>query len=171
MRSNRHRTLHLGPALAAGLSLLACASSGFDGQAYRGDGMTFRVGPVPPTWRRVEVDQSLLAFRDDNARTTVAVNGRCGQDGDDVPLTALTAHLFLHFTERRMLEQKLVQMDGREALRTELVAKLDGVPKHFTVLVLKKDGCVYDFLHISDDGATGDPESFERFVRGFATLS
>ena len=142
-----------------------------DGQVYRGEGMTFRVGPVPSTWRRVEVDQSLVAFRDDDAEATIAVNGRCGQDGDDVPLTALTAHLFLHFTERRLLEQQLIPMDGREALRTELIAKLDGVPKHFTVVVLKKDGCVYDFLHITDGNAPGGQEEFQRFVRGFATLS
>ncbi len=169
--STHHRLPRLAAALAAGLSLLACASSGFDGQVYRGEGMTFRVGPVPSTWRRVEVDQSLVAFRDDDAQATVAVNGRCGQDGDDVPLTALTAHLFLHFTERRMLDQQRIPMDGREALRTELVAKLDGVPKHFTVVVLKKDGCVYDFLHITDGNASGEQEEFQRFVRGFATLS
>lgn len=171
MRSTHHRPRHLAAALAAGLSLLACASSGFDGQVYRGDGMTFRVGPIPSNWRQIEVGQSLVAFRDDDARATVAVNGRCGQDGDDVPLTALTAHLFLHFSDRHLVAQELIPMDGREALRTTMDAKLDGVPKHFTVVVLKKDGCVYDFLHISDRNASADQENFERFVRGFATLS
>jgi hypothetical protein len=171
VRSTCHGSRHLPAALAAGLTLLACASSGFDGQVYRGDGMAFRVGPVPPTWRQIEVDQSLLAFRDDDARATIAVNGRCGQDGDDVPLTALTAHLFLQFTDRHLVAQELIPMDGREALRTTMDAKLDGVPKHFTVVVLKKDGCVYDFLHISDRSASAEQETFERFVRGFATSS
>jgi len=38
-------------------------------------------------------------------------------------------------------------------------------------VVLKKNGCVYDFLHISDGGGSGNQESFGRFIRGFATLS
>jgi hypothetical protein len=147
----------------------ACASSQFDGQVYRNGEMAFRVGSVPSTWRRIDAENTLLAFRDDRTEATVALNGRCGKDGDDVPLESLTHHLFLQFTDREIVEQKLLSLDGRDALRTELVAELDGVPKHFTVFVLKKDGCVYDFLFISRDG--GDSDDFERFVRGFATLS
>jgi hypothetical protein len=161
---------------ALGFAVLACAGScgapAFDGRVYRGDGMAFRVGPVPEGWRQIDVDQSLLSFRDDTTHVTIAVSGRCGQDSDDVPLRSLTHHLFLYFTDRRVLSEKLVRLDGREALRTELVADLDGVAKHFVVYVLKKDGCVYDFMRIGD---SLDPEqsraAFERFVQGFATLS
>ena len=60
-------------------------------------------------------------------------------------------------------------LDGREALETQMVAKLDGVEKYFHVVVLKKDGCVYDFLQIA--GKPQDPEQFRYFVRGFASLS
>ena len=59
--------------------------------------------------------------------------------------------------------------DGREAMRSELVAKLDGVPKHYVVYVLKKDGCVYDFMRIAPD--QGDVAGFESFVQGFGTMS
>ena len=100
----------------------------------------------------------------------VAVNGRCGVDGDDVPLASLTQHLFLQFTERELKSQEELTLDGRAAMRTELLGKLDGVPKHFIVYVLKKDGCVYDFWRIGEPGA-GDASSFESFVRGFATES
>jgi hypothetical protein len=159
----------LAPALFPVLAALACATTGFDGQVYRAEGMSFRVGPVPARWRRIEMSQSLLAFRDDAARATIAVDGRCGLDGDDVPLEALTAHLFLQFTERQVQSQRRLPMAGREALRTELVAKLDGVPLRFTVFVLKKDGCVYDFLYIADaNGPAG--ADFEALVGGFATL-
>ncbi|WP_245678396.1 hypothetical protein [Chondromyces crocatus] len=102
---------------------------------------------------------------------TIAINGRCRGE-DDVPLTALTQHLFLQFTERDILSQEVVPMDGREAMHTVLQAKLDGVPKKFDVWVLKKDGCVYDLLLVAH------PAHFERsldafghLVRGFSTLS
>jgi hypothetical protein len=158
--------------VAAALLALACASTNFDGTVFRNDDLAFRVGPVPSEWQPVQTEAALLAFRDDRGGATIAVNGRCGQDGDDVPLQALTHHLFLHFTERQVISQQIVTMDGREALRTEIIAALDGVPKRYTVYVLKKDGCVFDFLHISARAAPADSRaSFERFVQGFHTMS
>jgi hypothetical protein len=148
--------------------VLGCASSNFDGQVYRNHEVAFRVGPVPSSWRQIEVDGALVAFRDDRAEATVAVGGRCGKDADDVPLQSLTHHLFLHFTDRDVISQKLVRLDGREALRTELDASLDGVAKRYTIYVLKKDGCVYDFMRIAAPDSSED--GFERFVAGFATV-
>lgn len=147
-----------------------CGGPTFNGRVFQNDELAFRVGPIPASWRGIEADQALLAFRDDKANATIAVNGRCGRDGDDVPLQALTHHLFLQFTDRHVLSQRRLAMDGREALRTELLASLDGVPKHFTVYVLKKDGCVYDFLHIAGGPAATKTAVFDRFVAGFAQL-
>ncbi len=148
----------------------ACASRPYDGRVFRNDSLAFKIGPVPQGWRPIEASEALLAFRDDDARATIAVNGRCGVDGDDVPLEALTKHLFLQFTERHVESQGLVRMDGREALRTEIVAALDGVSKRYTVYVLKKNGCVYDFLRIADGAGQTQEQSFERFVQSFSTL-
>ena len=153
-----------------GLILTGCASSGFDGSVYRDEDVRFRVGPIPNSWRRLDVEDTRLAFRDDSTNATVAVNGRCGLDGDDVPLSSLTQHLFLQFTEREQLSQAKVSLDGREALRTELNAALDGVKKRYLVYVLKKNGCVYDFMYIAADSAPGSRAEFERFVQGFAAL-
>ncbi len=146
----------------------ACAGSRYDGRVYDDGTLRFHTGPVPSDWHQVDADGTLLAFRDDGAPATIALNGRCGVDGDDVPLASLTQHLFLQFTERELKSQEELTLDGRAAMRTELLGKLDGVPKHFLVYVLKKDGCVYDFWRIADVRA-GDAAPFESFVRGFAT--
>jgi hypothetical protein len=151
-------------------ALGACSSTHFDGRVYKNGDLAFRVGPIPNNWRQIQADNTLLAFRDDARGTTIALNGRCGKDGDDVPLQALTHHLFLHFTDRKVVSQETETLDGRDALRTQIIAELDGVPKRFTVLVMKKDGCVYDFMRISAS-AEAEDDDFERFVRGFATLS
>jgi hypothetical protein len=158
-------------ALALSLTLaVGCAASAFDGRVYKKDDLAFEVGPYPRRWRMVEVEGALLAFRDDAHAGTVAMNGRCGLDGDDVPLEALTHHLFLHFTQRKLLSQARVDLDGREALRSELLAELDGVPMHYLVYVLKKDGCVYDFMHVTPTVEPATRAEFERFVQGFGTL-
>jgi hypothetical protein len=129
------------------------------------------VGPVARDWRPIESNQSLVAFRDDRDKATVAVDGRCGKDADDVPLTALTRHLFLYFTDRKVLSERTFTLDGRAALRTEMEAELDGVPKRFTVVVLKKDGCVYDFIYVEDvPGSREGRVQFDQFVTGFSTL-
>jgi len=157
-------------ATVLGLMLAGCASSGFDGSVYHDEDIRFRVGPVPNSWRRLEVQDTRLAFRDDAANATVAVNGRCGLDGDDVPLASLTQHLFLQFTEREQISQAKVSLDGREALRTEINAALDGVKKRYLVYVLKKNSCVYDFMYIAEASAPASRAEFERFVQGFAAL-
>jgi hypothetical protein len=155
--------------VALGVAAAACSTSQFDGRVFREGEVAFRLSHLPPTWRRIEIKDTALAFRDDENAATIAINGRCGKDAEDVPLRALTQHLFLQFTDRRLEEQQLLALDGREALATQLVAKLDGVEKHFVVVVLKKDGCVYDFLQIA--GHARDPEPFLQFVQGFSSLS
>jgi hypothetical protein len=150
---------------------LGCAGGALHGQELHSQGFDLRFGPIPPSWRSLEHPDLLFAFRDDSQHATVAVGGRCGKDGDDVPLQALTQHLFLYFTDREVRSERTVKLDGRAALRTELDAKLDGVPMRFTVVVLKKNGCVYDFTYIEDSpGSDLGRSHFEQFVAGFTTL-
>lgn len=130
--------------------------------------MSFQIGPLSDEWQRIKTDLARLAFRSERSEATLMVNGRCGRDDEDVPLAALTRHLFFTFTEREVIEEKMVAMDAREALHTIARAKLDGVPKMFDVYVLKKDGCVYDFVIISaPERFESNRAVFERFVSGF----
>ncbi len=159
------------PWFALGFVLFVGCGATFDGTVYRGDSVAFQVPERPASWRSLEAQGTALAFRDERANATIAVNGRCGKDAEDVPLPALTQHLFLMFTEREVTSEEVVPFDGREALHTVMSAKLDGVPKRFDVWVLKKDGCVYDLYFISA------PERFEEgvvvfrtFVRGFSAV-
>ena len=152
--------------------LSACGATAFDGRVYKNADLSFRLAAVPSGWRRIEADDALLAFRDDASLASVILNGRCGKDGDDVPLVSLTHHLFLSFTDRVIENEQRIALDGREALRTELTAKLDGVEKHFVVFVLKKNGCVYDFVQIAPPGGSAEShDQFVRFVQGFATIA
>ncbi len=158
--------------LTAALALSAASCGGgatYDGVRYRADDLVFRAGPAPASWRRLETSHGRLAFRDDAARATVIVNGRCGRDGDDTPLIALTNHLFLQFTEREIESEETVPFDGREARRTVLTAKLDGVALRFMAVVMKKDGCVYDLVLMSEPSTFATARGpFERFVATFS---
>lgn len=165
----------LGPVLSAALAVvsLGCGGSaaGFDGQVYRNGPVAFRIGPVPSGWRQVEVTDAALAFRDDAHGASVLVNARCKKPDDVTPLVALTNQLVMGSTEREVALQEVEPFDGREALRTRMRAKWDGVPMAHEIFVLKRDGCVYDFVY------SGAPEAFEAgmpafegFVRSFRAL-
>lgn len=150
-----------------------CSTSALSGNVFRHGDVAFEVGAIPDHWRPLEEsgDSELtsFAFRDDRHHVTVGGTGRCGRDGDDVPLRSLTQHLTLGFTDRTDEAEEKLTLDGREALRTQLQARLDGVPKFLIFVVIKKDECVYDFWRIADH-ADRDASDFDRFVQGFRTV-
>ncbi|MBL9028052.1 MAG: hypothetical protein JNL21_38025 [Myxococcales bacterium] len=154
-------------ALSVAACLTGCAST-FDGSTYRGSGFVFEVPPAPASWQRMDVSDAALTYEDAATGATILVNGRCDRDGEDVPLRSLTQHLFIYFTDREIHEEKVVPFDGREAMRTDITAKLDGVQRRFVVWVMKKDKCVYDLTYIAppDRFDTGVP-AFDTWASGF----
>jgi hypothetical protein len=171
------RSTALGGAAALALSLpvaLGCGAAPpelHDG-TYRSGSIAFKVGAVPAGWRAVNVEGANLAYRDEANEASVMVDGRCYRKDDDVPLLALTDHLIMGTTERRVVTQETLPFDGREAMHTRLEAKLDGVALLYDVYVLKKDGCVYDLVLV---GAPQKSEPalppFEGFAGAFHTLA
>lgn len=157
-------------ALALLSPALGCSHESWDGHVYHAGRASFRVGEVPSSWDRVDVEGAMLAFHDRDTGGSANVYARCGQDGDDVPLSALTKHLLIGFTDREYKEEKVIPFDGREALHTIVFAKLDGVPMALSIYVLKKDGCVYDLVWVSPpDRFESGTAKFDAFVSGFST--
>lgn len=156
------------------MALGACATTGtLENRVYKSPETTYEIGPLGPGWERLSVnDQNDLAFHNPDKEAVMHVDSLC-DPSLDIPLTALRAHQMIGFTERDVISEQTVPMDGREALRTHFTAKLDGVPREIVMQILKKDGCVYDFALITPTGppfedAVGD---FDAFVDGFQTIS
>jgi hypothetical protein len=167
----RHPSLAKRLTLALALAVMPGCAAAFDGHTYHGEGFTFQVPPAPPEWRRVEATGAALAFEETGSQAQILVNARCDRDGEDVPLSSLTAHLFIRFTERKVESEDVLPFDGREALRTDITAKLDGVQKRFLVWVLKKDRCVYDLLYFAaPDRFERGGAAFDAWARGFRAL-
>jgi len=151
---------------------MGCASSGtLQYGVYRGAHTSYRIGPVGPDWTPVTVDrQNNLSWHNEAKEALMQVDSDCSP-GLDIPLRALRNHLMIGFTEREVVEETTIPMDGREALRTHFRAKLDGVPRDMLSQILKKDGCVYDFALITPPGPSFDEAlpDFDRMVAGFTT--
>lgn len=148
----------------------ACAHRGTlkDG-VFSKQATQYRVVTLPADWRRVEVEGNDLAWTHRHDHAALQMNARCGSEYD-VPLLALSHHLIIGFTEVQEIERRLLPMDGREALRSHLRAKLDGVPRELALVVLKKDGCVYDFALVTAPGQSFDAAlpALVALVDGFA---
>ena len=154
------------------LTTFGCATTGSlqDG-VYRGEQTSYRIGPLPSDWTSVTVNrQTDLAWHSDAKGGVMHVDSDC-DPALDIPLTALRTHLLIGFTEREIIDEALVSMDGREALRTHVNAKLDGVPREIVLQILKKDECVYDFGLIGPpgDGFVQALADFDRMLGGFTT--
>jgi len=158
--------------LTAAAAGCAHADSFGEGVLRKGD-LRVAFGPVPNGWRRLPAADSSgvagadLAFRDDAHDGSVLFDVRCKNRDDDAPLAILTEHLIMGTTAREFESQRVFPFDGREAMRTVLRAKLDGVPMQYDILVMKKDGCLYDLVYVAppDRFAEGAAD-FDRFASG-----
>ena len=160
-------------AAAGVLAITACAGGpAFDGSLYQGQYVSFRVAPLPGTWRRVALPAADLAFRDEAHEGSILINSRCASSDRDAPLLSLTEHLIIGTTDRHIAREETVPFDSREARHTILSARLDGVPMSYDIFVLKKDGCVFDLVHVAPPSAAAAGQAeFEQFVQGFHTVT
>lgn len=155
--------------MLACLGLVGCASASFARGIYDDGVVRYRVGALPPGWKRVEVEDNDLAFH--HAKLgTISINSTC-RDYEDVPEAALMNQLLFGTRERDYRVEETVTLDGRGADHVVVDLELDGVPIALEVFLLKKDGCVYDMTRISSlpafDEGRGD---FLAVVRGFRVL-
>ena len=135
--------------------------------SFRDGEVQFRVGRLSPAWRRVQVTGNDLSFHNDDVSGVIAVNGECDRDKDP-PLRQLLMQLVIGFTDREIVLEELLPLDGREAMHALVEARLDGVPMMLDLFVLKKDECLYDFSYVAPPGAfERGRREYESFVLAF----
>jgi hypothetical protein len=151
------------------VALAACATSSFSGNVFRNSETAYRVGPLDASWVRDRPSDCNLAWRNP-AGGTIMVNALC-EGIRDVPLDVLTNQALFGLEQKQEHSRETFTLDGRAAQRTRLSASLDGVPVELDLVVLKKDGCTYDFQLVASAKAFADREGeFWRFVQGFEQL-
>ena len=164
----------LGTWLFLGMTAMGCATTGaVHNGVYRGEQTSYRIGEVSSDWAPVTVNhQNDLAWHNEAKGAVMHVDSDC-DPALDIPLTALRSHLMIGFTEREVVEEEVVPMDGREALRTHFMAKLDGVPRDILLQILKKDDCVYDFALVTPPGQSFEASlgDFDQLLAGFTTMT
>jgi len=154
--------------------LLCAAAASCAGVSYR-DGVvhsqytTYRVGRLGADWQQVSVDDNDLAFFS-RGKGTIGAHSTCS-DYDDVPQTALMNHLLFGTQKRVFRVEEEVTLDGRGARHVVVDAELDGVPITLEVVLVVKNGCVYDLSLVSSrERHARARDEFMRFVGAFEVL-
>lgn len=128
----------------------------------------YRVGQLPPEWKRIKLEKALVAFYNSDLKSTIATDSFCDQAYNDSSLKNLTRHLFPGLQETKIIEEQPFMLDGREALQTVLSANMDGVPVMLNLVVVKKDWCLFDFYLVGEkEHFAPASQAFENFFGGF----
>lgn len=158
------------PLLALLFLLAACAGPELRAGVYEGDDTRYRLDPPGAPFQALTVDdRGDAAWADDARGALIHVAHDCSPDLD-IPLEALARHLMIGFTEREeVTPEARERLAGREALRVHVRAALDGVARELMMVIVKRDGCVYDFALIAPPGAPFESSrpAFESVVQSF----
>ncbi|MFZ9887233.1 MAG: hypothetical protein ACO3JL_07005 [Myxococcota bacterium] len=142
---------------------LGCGRTSLDRGVFRNDQVHYRITEPATPWRQVRVQTADATWLHDDLSASLLVNSHC-EGVQDAPLSSLANELLIGFTERVVLQETRFELSRREALERELTARLDGVPRQLKVLVIKKDGCVYDVV------LSSPPEHFAAATAGYEAL-
>lgn len=141
-----------------------CAFLGSGPDIVHASGYQFH---APSSWKKMEPGESDHAYRlpsNDIATLTSSCHGH-----PDAPLEILTRHLLFGTHDAKIAEQRHISVNGIPALRTEVRETLDGKAFSLILVVLSKNGCVFDFDLLSPK-TIGDREDqeFMRFTESFS---
>lgn len=128
----------------------------------------YRVGELPAGWEPIKTRARAIVFYNDEHSSTIATDAWCGNTIGDRPLESLGGELLGALADRDVQEEVPFMLDGRGALRQRAIGELDGVPIVLDIVVIKKNGCVFDLYAIMPpDEVEAVERDFELFYLGF----
>jgi hypothetical protein len=131
----------------------------------------YRVGALGGKWRLVHQESASVGFFSDEVGGVIEANATCRDDAEAAPLSTLMHQMLIGYTDRKIESQVTVPLDQREALRTRIAVRLDGVPMTLDVYVMKRNGCIFDLSYAAPpDAFARGAADFQRFVDGFADV-
>lgn len=135
------------------------------------------LAPGPP-WHKLAVGddpnatdamKADVAYENPDTGAIISLNSIC-RKYNKLTLYALTDNLVRGVGERKLVDRKDIELDGAKALDTLFEGVVDGVFLHLRTVVLIKDDCTYDFIHVSvPKREVGHPRTFDDFLASFHT--
>jgi hypothetical protein len=125
---------------------------------------TYRFGLPGAAWAPLKQKGTQVAWFNEGLDAAILLDSQCESHGDST-LEQFTDHLRIDFRQWEVKSQESVMLAGRDAVRTVVLASIDGGPQsQLELYVTKKNGCLFDLEYIAPPG------NFERGRADFARV-
>lgn len=162
------------PQVLLGVALFTVSATGCSGWVNHGDTYykrrkatheaTYQFGLPGPGWQALAQKGAQVAWYHDGLGAAIVLDSQCDMHGDS-SLEQFTDHLRIDFREWEIQSQERVSLVQRDAVRTVVLASIDGVIRtQMEIYVVKKNGCLFDLEYIAP------PRSFEAGRADFARV-
>lgn len=136
----------------------------------------YQVTPLKDPWKAVPVgDKSAsidalkadVAYEDTRTGAIVSLNSLC-RKYTEASLEELSRNLVLGIKDKRVIRTREVTIADTPALDTVIQGEVEGARVQIRTVVMKKNSCTYDFVHVSTpEKARASEKDFEDFVASF----
>jgi len=148
--------------------MAGCAGSRLEGGIFHSK-KGYRVAVPPTGWRVVSDGEADLTLAREEGEAGMLTDATCGGAAPELPARLLSRHLLFGLVHRSVLEQAPVEVAGHQGLRTVVRGAREGVDVTVEGVVLKGEGCVYDFLYVApSESFEGGRAAFDALVESFA---
>jgi hypothetical protein len=129
---------------------------------------TYTFGSPGDAWRPARDFPGVqVAWVNTELSAIITIHAQCEEQGDS-SLDQYTDHLRIDWTDWVVVSQEKLTLIGRDALRTVVNGRLDGIPRTNELVVVKKNGCLFDLIYSASpayfDAGRAD---FAQVVAGF----
>ncbi len=144
--------------------LLVSCTSGPKGHVKKSH-TQFGVSP-PAGWLEKSFRGADLFYEHNSKHASIFVSAECDKLSDS-PLEVLTSQLLVGLSDINYLKQEIINIADREAVISEITAKVDGVERFLKTMVLRKNRCVYDAVFNSAPTSSYLAADFDKLVKSF----
>lgn len=121
---------------------------------------------APAGWRETDRGDSDEAYQLPSG-SIATMNSDCSRESR-APLDILMKQLLFGLRNVKTLRAEPLTVAGGEALRHSVTATNEGVPFHLELVVVKKQGCIFDFSLVNPKAMTeAEIGQFLSFVKSF----
>ena len=154
---------------AGALVVLGACAAGVtrEGDFFRSKKWAYRIAVPGDGWRRVEIEETELAFFNERHGVTMILSRSCKPRLRTAP-PALGRELAIGLKDREMVFDGRVDLPAGEAHRFDVRGTAGGAPIAFSAFVLTRGRCVFDLLCLGrPENLAAVAAEFEAFARSF----
>jgi accessory colonization factor AcfC len=127
---------------------------------------SYGISPPSEDWHQESFRDADLFFKHKERNATIFFSTQCEKFSDS-PLEALTAQILVGLSDIEIKKQERLVLAERDAMITELTAKVDGVTRFLKIMVLRKNRCVFDGVFSSALKSSDLAVDFDNMIAQF----